>query len=173
MNGKRTSRRVSRRADRDEALESRGAYAYAAVDLTPAYRATRHPVLDNPAVVRVEREHLFVRSLETLLVFDRVESTSGSQPKLFLAQLRDRARRGRCIAHGHGHQRPQAMRMTTLVPAAPTYRPVVNEGGPVGQFRVEVETSGSAQSNFLHALQAPPTRTWRRRWSTIPAPPSR
>ena len=134
-------------------LESRGAYAYAAVDLTPAYRAT-HPVLDNPAVVRVEREYLFVRSLETLLVFDRVESTSGSQPKLFLAHFEtvpavDAASRTVTAING-----PQAMRMTTLVPAAPTYRPVVNEGGPVGQFRVEVETSGSAQSYFLHALQA-------------------
>lgn len=134
-------------------LESRPGYTYAAVDLTPVYRAT-HPVLDNPAVVHVEREYLFVRSLETLLVFDRVESTSGSQPKLFLAHFEtvptvDAASRTVTAVNG-----PQALRMATLVPAAPTFRPVVNEGGQVGQFRVEVETSGTPLSYFLHALQA-------------------
>lgn len=40
---------------------------------------------------------------------------------------------------------PQALRVTTLVPASPTYRPVVAEGGPVGQYRLEVETSGATQ----------------------------
>ncbi len=123
------------------------------MDLTPAYRAT-HPVLDNPAVVHVEREFLFVRSLETLLVFDRVESTSASHPKLFLAHFEtaptvDPGTRTVTAVNG-----PQALRVTTLVPASPTFRPVVNEGGQVGQFRMEIQTAGAPLSYFLHALQA-------------------
>ena len=40
------------------------------------------------------------------------------------------------------------------MPAAPTLRPIVNEAGEVGQFRLEVETSGATLSHFLHVLQA-------------------
>ncbi len=134
-------------------LESRAGYTYAAVDLTPVYRAT-HPALDNPAVVHVEREFVFVRGLETLVTFDRVESTSASHPKLFLAHFEtpptiDVATRTITAVNG-----PQALRLTSLAPATPTLRPVVNEGGAVGQFRLEIETSGTPLSYFLHALQA-------------------
>lgn len=44
--------------------------------------------------------------------------------------------------------------MTTLVPATPTFRPVVSEGGQVGQFRVEIESAGAPLSYFLYTLQA-------------------
>ena len=134
-------------------LESRAGYTYAAVDLTPAYRAT-HPVLDNPAVVHVEREFVFVRGLETLVAFDRVESTSGAHPKLFLAHFETSPTvdvPSRTVTAVNG---PQALRLTTLVPSAPTFRPVVNEGGQVGQFRVEIETSGAPLSYFLNVMQA-------------------
>ena len=40
------------------------------------------------------------------------------------------------------------------MPAAPTYRPIVNEGGTIGQFRLEVETPAAPQSYFLNVLQA-------------------
>ena len=46
----------------------------------------------------------------------------------------------------------QALRLTTLVPPAPSYR-VVAEGGAVGQYRLEVDTRGPEQSYFLHVLQ--------------------
>ena len=52
----------------------------------------------------------------------------------------------------------QALRLTTLVPAAPTRR-VINEqscsgcSAGVGQYRVELDTSGNAQRYFLNALQ--------------------
>src|SRR5262249_9023484 len=49
----------------------------------------------------------------------------------------------------------QALRVTTLVPAAPTTRIVDERQGAtdgVGQWRVEIDTSGAAQSYFLHVL---------------------
>ena len=134
-------------------LESRPAYSFASVDLTPIYRAT-HPALDNPAVVHVERDFVFIRALETLVIFDRVASTSAATPKIFLAHFEtspavDVAARVVTAVNG-----AQAVRVQTLLPAAPTLRPIVNEGGAVGQYRLEVETSGSAQSYLLHVLQA-------------------
>ncbi len=45
----------------------------------------------------------------------------------------------------------QAVRLTTLLPTTPTYK-VVNEG-PVGQNRLQISTSGAAQSYFLNVLQ--------------------
>lgn len=134
-------------------LESRAGYTFAAVDLTPAYRAT-HPVIDNPAVAHVEREFVFVRGLETLVTFDRLQSATTAQPKMFLAHFEtaptvDVGTRTVTAING-----PQALRVTTLVPASPTYRPVVAEGGPVGQYRLEVETSGATQSYFLNVMQS-------------------
>lgn len=134
-------------------LESRPGYTFASADLTPAYRAT-HPVIDNPAVSRVERDFVFVRALETLVVFDRVASTSAATAKTFLAHFEttptvDTVNRVVTAVNG-----TQAVRLTTLVPAAPTYRPLVAEGGQVGQYRVEIATAGTAQSYFLNLVQA-------------------
>jgi hypothetical protein len=134
-------------------LESRPGYTFASVDLTPSYRAT-HPVLDNPAVAHVERDVIFVRALETLVLFDRVEATTAAPGKVFLAHFEtspvvDAAARTVTAVNG-----TQVLRLTTLVPAAPIYRPVVNEGGQVGQFRVEIETAGTPLSHFLNVLQA-------------------
>jgi hypothetical protein len=134
-------------------LESRPDYLYAAVDLTPSYRAT-HPVLDNTDAAHVEREFIFVKPLEALIVFDRIESTTASAAKTFLAHFEtspvvDAA--GRIVTAVNGNQ---ALRIRTLVPANPTYRPIVDEGAPVGQFRLEIETAGAAQSYFLNVLQA-------------------
>lgn len=134
-------------------LESQPSHFFAAVDLTPAYRAT-HPVLDNPAVAHLEREFVFVRSLETLVVFDRIETTTAAPVKTFLARFETNPTvdvAGRVVTAVNG---PQAVCITTLVPAAPTYRPIVNEGGSIGQFRLEVETSGATQSYFLNVVQA-------------------
>ncbi len=134
-------------------LESRPAYSYVSADLTPAYRATRVE-LDNASVSHVEREFIFLRGMETLVVFDRVESTTAAANKTFLAHFEtsptvDAANRVVTAVNG-----TQALRVTTLVPSVPTYRPIVNEGGQVGQYRLEVQTSGAAQSYFLNVMQS-------------------
>ena len=47
----------------------------------------------------------------------------------------------------------QRMDLRTLLPASPAYR-VVNEGGPVGQFRIEYDVSGSEMSYLLNVVGA-------------------
>ncbi len=140
-------------------LESQSGYSFTSVDLSKMYRAVNRDQVDNPAVNHVERDMVFIRPLETLVIFDRVESnaTGGlsaeSIKKTFLAHFEtspsvDSTNRVVNAVNG-----TQALRISTLVPSNPTYR-VVAEGGQVGQYRLELETSGSAQSYFLNVLQA-------------------
>jgi len=139
-------------------LESQPEYAYANVDLTKAYRNSdrNRPERDNPAVGHAERELVFLRALETMVIFDRVRSTSDASTKTFLAHfeanptLVDASR----VRYTSGNQE---LRMTFLVPPTPPMR-VIDEksadGNALGQFRLEVNTSGTAQSYFLTVLQA-------------------
>jgi hypothetical protein len=133
-------------------LESTPDYSYAAVDMTESYRAT-HPKLENPAVAYVEREFVFIRPLETLLIFDRVETYTATTPVTFLARFETQPQREtkHVVAAING---AEAIRVATLVPANPTYRPIVAEGGKVGQYRLEVETSGSKETHLLNVVQA-------------------
>jgi hypothetical protein len=136
-------------------VESRPAYAYAAVDLTPSYRNNKvqfpRPELDNPAVSHVEREFVFVRPLNALLIFDRLEAAK-DVVKTFIAHFEETpamdGTKGVVVNAGD-----QAIRLTTLLPAAPAYR-IVAEGGRVGQHRVEVEAGGHALTYFLHVVHA-------------------
>jgi hypothetical protein len=137
-------------------MESRPAYSLAAVDLTDAYRSTEAGRRDNAHVGRVVREFLFVRPLETMVVFDRVASTSEAKPandvlKSFLLHFETPPQiEGNRVLAVNGDQ---ALRVTTLLPAAPTYQ-VVDEGGKIGQHRLEIEDKGTAESYFLNVLQA-------------------
>lgn len=125
-------------------LESRPAWAFAAVNLDSTIR--------NPAFVRWGRDFVFVRALETLVVLDRIESRSASAVKTFLVHSEttpELAGGAATITNGD-----QQLVVTTLAPAAPTYRVVV-EGGAMGQSRIEVDTKpGTAQSYILTVLQA-------------------
>jgi hypothetical protein len=149
-------------------LDSQPGYVFADVDLTPQYLWSSDDASWNSgAVVHVEREFLYLRGLETTLIFDRLTTgnvTSGSDAGLPAANevntfvmhfetnpsLED-------ASHLTATNGTQALRLTTLVPAAPTRR-VINEqscGGcsPVGQYRVELDTSGASQRYFLNVLQ--------------------
>jgi hypothetical protein len=130
-------------------LESAPAYTFAAVDLTPLAQDTRY---GNRAFVNWVREFVFARDLETFVVLDRVESSTASATKTFLAHSETAPAVGTgtaTITNGD-----QQLVMTTLVPATSTYR-VVTEGGTAGQYRIEVDTSpGAAQSYILTVLQA-------------------
>ncbi len=137
-------------------LASSTNYAYAAVDLSSGYQSTEKPELGNPHVARIVREYLFVRPLETLVVFDRILTKDGGQTmaanatKMALIHfeatpvLQDANQALATLGN-------QAVRLTTLLPTTPTYK-VVNEG-PVGQNRLQISTSGAAQSYFLNVLQ--------------------
>ena len=142
-------------------LESQATYLHAAVDLTPSYRndrvASHRPERDNPAAASVEREFVFIRPLETLVIFDRLRSRGNAPPaaevvKTFLAHFEHPP-----VLDGPasvlGANGDQALRLITLLPAKPVRR-VIAEGSPIGQHRLEVDDKGSEQSCFLHVLQA-------------------
>ena len=133
-------------------LDSEVEFTYAAVDLTDSYHAS-HPVLDNPAASHVEREFLFVRPLEALVIFDRVETSGASAPVTFLAHFETKPTfaAGQTVSAVNGGEE---LRLTTLVPANPTYLPVVEEGGRAGQYRVQIETNGAKQAYMLNVLQS-------------------
>jgi hypothetical protein len=102
--------------------------------------------------VRWVREYVFVRGLETLVILDRVQSSSATATKTFLSHCETNPTTGAATATCTNGG--QALVMTTLVPASPSLR-VVAEGGGIGQHRIEVDTSpGTAQSYILTVLQA-------------------
>lgn len=137
-------------------VQSDAGFAFASTDLTPAYRNDVadpwSPARDNAAVVSVVRDFVYVRRLEALVVLDRIQSDTAARTKTFLAHC-EAAWTAVDASHRTCTNGGQALALTTLVPAAPTYRSVT-EGGGVGQYRLEVDTSGAAQSYFLHVLQA-------------------
>ncbi|MCP3097306.1 Ig-like domain-containing protein [Myxococcus sp. K15C18031901] len=149
-------------------LESSAVANYAAVDLTGVYDvndewAHREAEVGNPYAGRVVRETLFVRPLDALVVFDRVESANddASVDKTFIVHFpQSPVLTGNTWSATSGGQE---LRVSTLVPASPVRR-VIDERGParadgshpypVGQFRGEVETQGQVVSHFLHVVQA-------------------
>ncbi|NTX17791.1 Ig-like domain-containing protein [Myxococcus sp. CA056] len=149
-------------------LHSTPVVNYAAVDLTGVYDlndewAHREAEVGNPYAGRVVRETLFVRPLDTLIVFDRLESASDNAAvdKTFVIHFPENpVLTGNTWSANSGGQ---SVRVSTLVPATPTRR-IVDERGPVrpngtypypvGQFRGEIETSGQVVSHFLHVVQA-------------------
>jgi hypothetical protein len=144
-------------------LESQPEYAYADVDLSKAYHNPDpgHPDRDNPAVDHVERELVFLRGLETTVIFDRVKSKAagGAPPeratKTFLAHFEQKPTIDD-PNHVNYTSGKQELRLTVLVPKSPTTRAIDERTpkGKNGQFRLEVTTSGAAQSYFLTVLQA-------------------
>ncbi len=131
-------------------LESNARWTYADADLTGGYRNydMYNPQRDNPAAQHVERELLFLRSLETLVILDRLQTTA---PSTFLAHF-ETAPVLEDATHVTAVNGDQAVRLTTLSPAGATYR-VVDEGS-LGQHRLEVDTTATGVVYFLHVVQA-------------------
>lgn len=148
-------------------LESQASYAYSAVDISGTYGYTggaTYPQWWNPAVNTVVREFVWVRDLETMVIFDRILANAvgsipaGSIKRTFLAHCENNwtlvdANHATCTSG------TQKLALTTLLPATPNpaYH-VTNEytyaSDPDAQYRLEVnDTPGTAQSYFAHVLQ--------------------
>jgi hypothetical protein len=140
-------------------MESAANHYYLAMDLTGAYEVEtgwehREDEVGNPAAGRTVRELVFIRPLDTLVVFDRMESVGASAAtvnKTFLVHFESTPTFDGASSY-LGTSGDQQLRVTTVVPQAVARRVVV-EGGTVGQQRVEIETNGAAVSHFLHVLQ--------------------
>jgi hypothetical protein len=143
-------------------LESQPAYAYSNVDLSKLYRNPDqgHRDRDNPAAAHVEREFVFVRNLETTIIFDRIKSNAvegtpaDKIAKTFIAHFEQNPTI-EDPSHVTYTSGTQAIRASILVPKTPETR-VIDERKAKGDGinRLEVTTSGAAQSYFLTVLQA-------------------
>jgi hypothetical protein len=138
-------------------LESKPDYLYAALDMTDSYQSEQKPeIFENPFVDKVVREYIFIRPLESLIVFDRIQSKSKQVPAKDVIKMALIHFETNPVIEDANHVSAtignQVVRLTTLAPSNPTYE-VVNEGGPVGQYRLQVKTSGVEQSYFINLLQ--------------------
>lgn len=159
-------------------LQSAPAFAYAAVDLTPAYRTivnqTWEAEDDWPFAEVAIREFVYLRGLDALVVLDRAQSGSDSLEPIYSGyggpRIAAESVRKSFILHATGTGSneagnpfttsgaeasatvgPQRLDLRTLLPATPAYR-ILKEGGGVGQYRLEYDVSGSAQSYLLNVV---------------------
>lgn len=170
-------------------LQSAPGFAYAAVDLTDAYRAAVNEGWqagdDWPFAERAIREFVYLRKLDALVVLDRLKSGSDSTDPVYDSccrwesstpfytgpQLLGKDVRKTFVLHAtgtgaNGRGNPFAvagagnavaavgelrMDLRTLLPAAPVYR-VIDEGGKVGQFRIEYDAAGTETHYFLNVI---------------------
>jgi len=139
------------------ALESESAFTYAAVDLTNTYQST-DPRSTNPNAGHTVREFIFIKPLSTLFVIDRLESSSPSVTQSFLLhtpgvpQIVD----ANDVTYTNGGQE---LFLTTLPTTASHSYSVVNEGSAseyTNIYRVQDNTSGSADNVLLHAITTGP-----------------
>jgi len=155
-------------------LESQPNYSYIAADLTGTYQARTSnytngdgsPRDDNPFAQTVVREFLFIRPLETFVIFDRVLSCDNTRfpPTVLAANAiktfvlhSENSPTIQDSSHVLMTNGNQALRLTTLVPSNPQYVTVYdnnNAGADWAQYRLEINHSGEAQSYFLNVLQA-------------------
>lgn len=127
-----------------ERLESQDGYTFAVANLAPP--ATQ--------MAQWRREFVFVRSLETLVIFDRIEAHNASDTRTFINHC-ETSPTGSGNASRTCTMDTQALTMTTLLPAQRTYR-VVDEGSSSdSQYRIEVDTTpGTEESYILTVLEA-------------------
>jgi hypothetical protein len=136
-------------------LETKPNYFYAVTDLTASYHSKDDDArYGNPSVGHEEREFIFVRPLETLVILDRMRSTGSDTRKGFLvhAQAAFKAAGTNAYTATNGDQ---ILRLTTVAPAAPVYRSYDETSSALPlPYRLEVETTGTGVQHFLHVAQA-------------------
>jgi hypothetical protein len=154
-------------------LQSAERFAYAAVDLSPSYRARDSDEarrIDWPYSETAIREFVFLRESGVVVVLDRLRASSDSLLPFYYTDvwawdgphIEADAVRKTFVLHTEVAPTINGARATatlggqtldahTLLPAAPVHR-VIAEGGSVGQQRIEIDTTGAADSWFLHVL---------------------
>ncbi len=140
-------------------MESSDHYFFAAVDGTNAYKSQIEgdDRYNNLNIDQVIREFIFIRELETLIVFDRMKSNAkGNQGKTFLFHTW-----GKPVAlNGDKHTAThydQSIEITTLLPVDASFK-LVEEGvfrkkNYENLWRLEVETNAQTEEEyFLHII---------------------
>ncbi len=128
-------------------LQSHADFAYAAVDLTPIYRvrpeevSEAHP--DNPEAVKVQREFVFIRALETLVILDRIETMNPNTERKWLLH-------GRESLEVQSKLRVRSLLPVDAVQSAVVVNPELATNSPYRGWRLEVTDSSGV---FLSVLQ--------------------
>jgi hypothetical protein len=155
-------------------LESNADYGYVASDLTNVYKwDAGHSSFDTGVVGSVVREMIYIRSLETLVVFDRVVTANQTHGgSLTAAQVVTSALHHYEVApvqdggasdynHWTSTNGTQVLRQTVLIPAGLTASNarLIDEAScagcdAVGQMRLDIDNSGVATRYHLSVLQA-------------------
>jgi hypothetical protein len=153
-------------------------YAFLVADFSDAYRNTNGRRVDWPYADRALREFLFVRPLQALVILDRMRASSDSLMPFYgtdswnertdpLALRIPAAQVVRTFVM-HFETQPvaasdslsatigdQVVDLRTLLPTAPTFRLIDEDtaGDPAaGQYRLELDSSGSVESYFLNVV---------------------
>jgi len=145
-------------------MESQSTYAYIDVDISGTYTnnvcAGNHPEREDPYAQHVEREFIFFRDIEVLLILDRLQADSATRSKTFMSHCETSpvsidATHYTCV---DGSQQAS---YSVLLPATPALT-VVNEAANGAtcasnecQYRLEVNDNSpiGTQSYFLVAIQ--------------------
>lgn len=138
-------------------MQSDSDFFYAAVDGTNSYKSYYEDNrYNNEYIDRVIREYLFIKPLETLIVFDRMKSNESYADfrKTFLMHLLGEPEElGEQAYESEYHG--QKTYVKTLLPAE-TSSQVIYEGGYRAQyedfFRLQVETEQAPEEYFLHVI---------------------
>jgi hypothetical protein len=125
-------------------LESTPAYTWSVTNLTNSYQAGDH-------VSHAEREVIFLRALETTIIFDRMESTLPHKIALMHTRGAPASSGSNSYVSVNGDD---AVRVSTLVPTMPAYH-VVDEQRANAAHRLELGTAGTGDLEcFLSVVQA-------------------
>jgi hypothetical protein len=125
-------------------LESTQAYTWSVTNLTNSYRG-------RDQVSHAEREVIFLRALETTVIFDRMESTLPHKIALMHTRCAPMQSGSNSYVSVNGSE---AVRVSTLVPAMPAYE-VIDEQRANGAHRLELGTAGTGELEcFLSVVQA-------------------
>ena len=148
-------------------LASAANYFYGDTDLTNAYLFNSGFSADNTGVVgHVEREFIFVRPLETLVVLDRIltqnQTVGGSlTASQVITTFVNHCEVNPMVVDSHHftcNDHGQVAAQTVLEPTSPTYR-VINERSctrcsKAGQYRIDIDNSGTAHRYDLDVIQS-------------------
>jgi hypothetical protein len=145
-------------------MESQTSYAYIDADISGLYTnnicASNHPERENPYAQHAEREFIFFRDIEVLLILDRLQADTASRSKTFVSHC-ENSPASSDASHYSCTDGTQKASYSVLLPATPTLA-VVNEASNGAtcasnecQYRLEVNdnTASGAQSYFLVAIQ--------------------
>jgi hypothetical protein len=145
-------------------LETQPSYGYIDADISGAYTNNvcdgYHPTRENPYAQHVEREFIFFRDIEVLLILDRLQADTASRSKTFTSHCENNPA-SVDAAHYTCVDGTQQASYAVLLPASPSLTVVQESANGATcekgacQYRLEVNdaTPIGAQSYFLVAVQ--------------------